>query len=376
MKYTVFHLDDGKELRGGEHQVLRLVKELNKLGHNNYIVCRNNSMLFNEAKKRNFQTICVPYFFEWDPVSAIILRRAADKLKNGTTVFHAHTGHTPSLAIQASLGADYLKISHRRVNFKVSKASMRSKYSKCDGIICVANAIKDTMIQAGSDEKKTFVVKSSIDTDELPWINSDFDSYRNLARKELLAQTGFPENAFIICALIALDIAKDPENLVRAAEIVTKKCSNAYYVLAGDGKLKEKIQRMLEDKGLTGRFKLLGYRKDSYKILAASDLYTLSSREEGIASGQIEALAANLPIVATNAGGIGDVTKDGVNGLLVPIENSEALAEAQIKLISNADMRKNMIIAGNKILREQFTSSRMAEETLKCYAKAIERLKQ
>jgi len=74
-KLLIFHLDDGKELRGGQRQLLYLVKELNLLGHLNYIVCRSGSPLETTAKRKNYNTIPLPYFFEWDPLSAFLLNK-------------------------------------------------------------------------------------------------------------------------------------------------------------------------------------------------------------------------------------------------------------------------------------------------------------
>ena len=124
-KYTVFHLDDGKELRGGERQALRLAKELKRLGHRNIMVCRRDSPVQQEASAAGIEILNLPYLFEWDPVSAFILRGKADSLPEGSEiVFHAHTGHTPAAALQAALGLKCLRIAHRRVNFRTPKASV------------------------------------------------------------------------------------------------------------------------------------------------------------------------------------------------------------------------------------------------------------
>ena len=72
-KFTIFHLDDGKELRGGQRQLLCLAKELSALGHKNIIVCRKNSPLSRQAAQGGLEIFILPYFFEWDPVSAVFL---------------------------------------------------------------------------------------------------------------------------------------------------------------------------------------------------------------------------------------------------------------------------------------------------------------
>ena len=375
-RLTVFHLDDGKELRGGQRQMLYLVKELDRLGHDNTVVCRHGSPLHAAALRKNFKTLTLPYYFEWDPLSALLLRRALRRLPAGNTppVLHSHTGHTAGVSWLASAGLDCVRVAHRRVDFIPGSFTARYKYSKAHSVIAISEAVRDIMLRAGVPEEKVAVVNSTIDLDDTPWKPGEFPAYRSAARAELAAELAIPKDAFWAGSLIALVPHKDPENMVRAAAAVLKEAPDTYFLIAGEGPLEQKTAHLARMLKIQDRFKLIGYRKDPYKILAALDLFLLSSCEEGMGSVLVEAMNAGLPLLATTAGGITDVVEDGANGLTVPPRDHEALAQAALRLIRDPELRARLAAEAHR-RREDFSSPRMAALTLKCYEAAIENLK-
>lgn len=375
-RLTVYHLDDGKELRGGQRQLLYLVKELNLLGHHNTVVCRDGSPLHKAAQRKGFNTLTLPYLMEWDPVSALLLRRALKALPAGQfpPVLHSHTSHTAAVSWLASICLDAVRVAHRRVDFIPGSFTARFKYSKAHSVIAISDAVKEILLKAEVPEEKIAVVNSTIDLDDTPWKPGEFPAYRSAARAALAAELGLPRDAFWAGALIALVPHKDPENLVRSAALVLKERPDALYLVAGEGPLKEKTEHLAHMLKISDRFKLIGYRKDPYKILAALDMFVLASCEEGMGSVLVEAMNASLPIVATTAGGITDVIEDGANGLTVPPRDHAALAAAQLKVIADPELRQRLAAEAHR-RREDFSSPRMAALTLKCYEAAIEDLK-
>jgi glycosyltransferase involved in cell wall biosynthesis len=375
-RLTVFHLDDGKELRGGQRQMLYLVKELDRLGHDNTVVCRHGSPLHAAALRKNFKTLTLPYYFEWDPLSALLLRRALKRLPAGNfpPVLHSHTGHTAGVSWLASAGLDCVRVAHRRVDFIPGSFTARYKYSKAHSVIAISEAVRDIMLRAGVPEEKVAVVNSTIDLDDTPWKPGEFPAYRSAARAELAAELAIPKEAFWAGSLIALVPHKDPENMVRAAADVLKEAPDTYFLIAGEGPLEQKTAHLARMLKIQDRFKLIGYRKNPYKILAALDLFLLSSCEEGMGSVLVEAMNAGLPLLATTAGGITDVVEDGANGLTVPPRDHGALAQAALRLIRDPELRARLAAEAHR-RREDFSSPRMAALTLKCYEAAIENFK-
>ena len=377
-RLTVFHLDDGKELRGGQRQLLYLVKELNKLGHDNTVVCRKGSPLQAAAARKGFKALTLPYLFEWDPLSALKLRAVLKTLPRAPgalpPVLHTHTSHTAAVSWLASAGLDCVRVAHRRVDFIPSSATARLKYGRAHSVIAISDAVKEILLKAGVPEEKVAVVNSTIDLDDTPWKPGEFAAYRSAARQALAAELRIPAGAFWAGSLIALVPHKDPENMVRAAALVLKEQPHAYFLLAGEGPLARKVEHLARMLKVQDRFRLIGYRSDPYKVLAALDMFVLSSCEEGMGSVLVEAMNAALPIVATTAGGITDVIENGANGLTVAPRDHAALARAALTLITDAPLRARLSAEAHR-RREDFSSPRMAALTLNCYEKAIEDFK-
>ena len=373
---TVFHLDDGKELRGGQRQMMYLVKELDRLGHDNTVVCRHGSPLHKAAARKNFKTLTLPYFFEWDPVSALLLRRVLKALPAAgqPPILHSHTGHTAAVSWLASAGLDCVRVAHRRVDFMPGSFTARFKYSKAHSVIAISDAVKEILLKAGVPDERVAVVNSTIDLDDTPWKQSGYQAYRDSARKELAAELAIPAGAFWAGSLIALVPHKDPENMVRAAALVLKEVPDLFFLVAGEGPLEQRTAHLAKMLKISDRFRLIGYRPDPYKVLAALDMFVLSSAEEGMGSVLVEAMNARLPIVATTAGGITDVVENGANGLTVPPRDHEALAKAQLRLIGDPELRARLAEEAHR-RREDFSSPRMAALTLKCYETALENFK-
>ncbi len=377
-KLQIFHLDDGRELRGGQRQMLYLVKELNKLGHSNHVVCRKGSPLERTAKRKGFSTITLPYFFEWDPVSAFILNARIKAAAGGSAeppVLHSHTSHAAAVSYLASFRIRCVRIAHRRVDFVPSPGlSSRFKYGNAHRVIAISRPVKDIMLSLGLPESRITVVNSTVDLDETPWENGGFDAYRRAARAKVSARFGIPSEAPWIGSLIALVPHKDPENFARAAALVAEKHPETRFIIAGEGVLAADVRRLVKILGIEDRFHLIGYYDDPYELLSAFDIFVLPSSEEGMGSVLIEAMNSSLPIVATRAGGITDVIEDRANGLLAGVKDPAALAAAQVELLEDPQLRRRIAEEGHR-RRLDFSSPKMAELTLKIYEQELLRLR-
>ncbi len=378
-RFLIFHLDDGRELRGGQRQLLYLVKELNKLGHINHIVCRKGSPLERTARRKGFSTITLPYFLEWDPVSALILNGRIRAVAEAgglrePPILHSHTSHAAAISYLASFRMRCVRIAHRRVDFVPSRGlSSRFKYEKAHRVIAISRPVKDIMLSLGLPENRIAVVHSTVDLDETPWENGSFEKYRETARHNIARKFGIPAEAPWIGSLIALVPHKDPENFARSAALVAKKHPEARFLLAGEGDLAADVRRLVKALNIEDRFYQLGYYEDPYELLSSFDIFVLPSSEEGMGSVLIEAMNSSLPIVATTAGGITDVIEDRANGLLVGIKDPAGLAAAQIELLEDLPLRHRIAEEGHK-RRLDFSSPKMAELTLKIYEQELARL--
>jgi L-malate glycosyltransferase len=135
---------------------------------------------------------------------------------------------------------------------------------------------------------------------------------------------------------------KDYPTLLRAAQRVVQSGEAIRFIAIGDGPLERELFRLHRQLGLGDRFLFLGRSEDPARVLAACDLFVLSSQFEGLPLSVIEALAMGLPVVATSVGGVQDVVTNGREAELVPVGNPGRLADTLLALARDGERRREM----------------------------------
>jgi glycosyltransferase involved in cell wall biosynthesis len=143
-------------------------------------------------------------------------------------------------------------------------------------------------------------------------------------------------------------------------------------VIAGEGELRPNLERQIDELGLRQSVTLLGYRKDVPQLLRALDVFVMSSKEEGLGTSVLDAMACNLPVVATAGGGIPEMVHDGQTGLLVPIQDPEALAQALIRIVQDKPLAQQLAKQGHALVHERFAVKTMVEGNLNVYRRLLD----
>ncbi len=159
-----------------------------------------------------------------------------------------------------------------------------------------------------------------------------------------------------------IDLAKDQTTLLRAARLVAEREPGFQLLIVGDGPDRERLTALAEELRLGGHVQFLGFRGDVSALLGTADLFVLSSVTEGISLTLLEAMAAGLPIVATDVGGNREVVVPDQTGLLVPARSPEALAEAMLRVLRDPDRARRMGAAGRQRVEDEFSLGRMVTE--------------
>ena len=167
---------------------------------------------------------------------------------------------------------------------------------------------------------------------------------------------------------------KDPATLVRAFATVLGRVPNARLVFVGDGELRPELERLVASLGVGPAVSFLGWRSDLCSVHATLDVLTLSSLSEGTPLALIEAMAAGRATIATSAGGTPDVVADGITGLLVPARDSEALADAMVRLAGDPALRARMGAAGRARSLE-YRLGRLVAEVERLYRRGLDRIR-
>ena len=143
-------------------------------------------------------------------------------------------------------------------------------------------------------------------------------------------------------------------------------------VLVGDGDLRPKIEEQIEHLGIGHRVFLTGSATDLPPLYDAFDLFVQASNSEGLPNVLLEAAASRLPIVATAAGGSGEVVRDGETGLLVPIDDEGRLAAALDLSIRDAELRARLSTAARALIEREYGMERFGREYAELYQELLE----
>jgi glycosyltransferase involved in cell wall biosynthesis len=189
-------------------------------------------------------------------------------------------------------------------------------------------------------------------------------------RDKVRLELGVRPDQVVICTVANLRWHKGYPDLLTAARAVIDHGCDVVFLAVGQGPLEADIQARHLELGLGDRFRLLGYRADAVRLLAGADVFVLASLEEGFPIALMEALAVGLPVVVTDVGGMPDAVQSGVEGLVVPRGDPQALAEALTVLAEEPELRRSMATASQEKARA-FDISRAVRRTMEIYEALI-----
>ena len=362
---SVLHINTEKTWRGGESQVFYLVTGLREAGYRICVAAIPGSALAERCKKAGIDLFPVKMAGDLDIGAASrIARFARDR---GFDILHGHTARAHAIGILARfLGAPGRLVVARRLDFPVAPGlANRLKYrsSRVDMYLAVADIIRRILVDAGVAEEKVRVVNSCIDLARF----KDARLKRDALRAEVRQELELPSDAIIIGNIAALAAHKAQTDLVAAAPAIFERFPRAHLVIAGEGSLRAAIEGQIRSQGLGGRIHLLGFRKDVPRLLAAFDLFAMSSKLEGFCNSVLEAFAMDLPVASTAAGGLPEMVFDGQTGLLTPVGDPRALANALIRLMDDPETSRKLAAAGRELVSSQYTVQKMVERTRAIY---------
>lgn len=192
-------------------------------------------------------------------------------------------------------------------------------------------------------------------------------------RQEVRRALGIADGAVVVGAVGRLVLEKGYAELLRAWQHVAAVHPGAVLLVVGpdDPDKADGVPRELIDAAEACGVRFLGLRSDVEDLYHAMDLYVLASHREGFPRSAMEAAATGLPIVATDIRGCRQVVTDGVNGLLVAVDDESALADAIGRLVASEDLRARMGAASLDRARREFDQQRCIDITLATYERLL-----
>jgi glycosyltransferase involved in cell wall biosynthesis len=186
----------------------------------------------------------------------------------------------------------------------------------------------------------------------------NFDAFASASRSAKEGLFSLSESTIVILCVASLEVRKGHDTLLRAINLIPE----IILVLAGDGPLLKQLHALADELGIAARVQFLGKRMDVPQLLKAADLYVQPSRVDGFGIAALEAMAAGMPIVASDVPGLADVI--GGAGLLFPVGDVGQLAQKIVTLLADAALRNRLGHSAQERARRYGIN-----KTLDCYEK-------
>jgi N-acetyl-alpha-D-glucosaminyl L-malate synthase BshA len=229
-----------------------------------------------------------------------------------------------------------------------------------DRVVAVGNSVKRALIEnEGIPENRIQVIYNGIDIARYGAEHHNGGAVRD--------SLGLSRDDFVIIQVARLDPLKDHLTAVRTMHRVIQSVPAARLLIVGAGPEEAKIRAEVQRLGLDNQVRLLGLRHDIPRLLAAADTFLLTSISEGIPLTVIEAMAAGLPVVSTDVGGIGEIVEHNATGYLAPAGDHAALADALVNIVASSDRRARFATVGQRRAAERFSESQMMDAYHRLY---------
>lgn len=275
---------------------------------------------------------------------ASMTARMAARLARVPSIFH--TKH----CMEGAPGMLAKKILRREINGAFS-----------DKIIAVSRAVRRSMVKAGTSPEQIAVVYNGIERIPIPSAEE---------KASLLAAFGGKAGEKAVGMVARLEEVKDHETFLLAAQNVLEKRKDVRFYIVGDGSLREELERRAYELGISENVTFTGFIRDVENIEAALDIAVITSRAEALCLSIIESMIAGIPAVGTDSGGVSEVIQHGENGFLVPVGDSDALAERIEELLADEEKRKAFGAHAKKHAESMFLADKMTKRIEKLYREA------
>jgi glycosyltransferase involved in cell wall biosynthesis len=249
---------------------------------------------------------------------------------------------------------------HERRGMELAGARLSNRLADC--VTANAEAVRDFVHQNESCPREKFaVIPSGIDTDR----------FRPLPPGDYKRRLGLDPRAPVVGAVTRMRVRKGVEEFLRAMAEVRRAYPEVQTVVAGEVDREPALDALVAECGLGESLHLLGRRRDMPEVLSAFDVFVLSSHDEGMSNAILEAMAMQLPVVATGVGGTGEVVRHGESGLLVPPRDPAPLAAAIASLLPAPERRAAMGRVGREIVERSLSARSMVRQMEALYDRLL-----
>jgi glycosyltransferase involved in cell wall biosynthesis len=367
---SVLHLNTEPTWRGGEQQVLYLMNGLREREIPQTLVAQPGKPMAERARAAGHTVVEMTMHGEVDVPAMIKLRGIVTS--GGFSIVHAHTSHAHTLGQIAvrlvGKAKRPLMIVARRVDFSIFRRSFFGlngfKYKHgVDCFVTVSEAIRRVLIADGLSPDRIRCVHSGIDLAKIE------DAPERTA--ELRAELGVPEGHAFVANVAHMADHKGQRYLIEAVPAILAERPETTFAIVGDGELRGELEALAASLGVADRVLFPGFRTDVPSILKALDVFVMPSHLEGLGTSVLDAMAAGVPVVGTEAGGMPESVIDGETGLVCPVRDSAAISAAVLRMLSEPDFAEACAEAAFDKVRAEFSTDSMVDGTVAVYRQML-----
>ncbi|MDP9067850.1 MAG: glycosyltransferase [Actinomycetota bacterium] len=225
-----------------------------------------------------------------------------------------------------------------------------------DALVAVSPQIRDQLLDLGIGRPSRWHV--------IP-LGFDLEAFFAIAERsgDLRRAINVARSTPLVGVVGRLVPIKDHETLFRAVAGLAE----VHVVVLGDGELRQDLRTLVKELGMSERVHFVGWWGDMPSAMSDLDVVALTSRNEGSPVALIEALAAGVPVVATDVGGVRSVVEDGISGFVVPPGSPDAVRRALRSLLQDPELRRRFGAAGRQFVRPTFTHERLVKDVRSLY---------
>lgn len=367
----VLHLISGGDTGGAKTHIFTLMKGLEgKVDAK--IICFIKDTFYDEAKELGYN---IEVFEQRKRSDLSVVTRLSDEIKKaGYDIVHAHGARANFIAMflknkisvpmVTTIHSDYM------LDFKDSfyknliyTGLNKMALKKFDHYICVSDNFKDMLIDRGFNPKKIHVLYNGINTDE----NIDILPKDAFLEKHKIIYNG----EFIVGIAARLDKVKDHETFIRAAKKVLDKNTDIYFLIAGSGDERTRLEDLAKDFKISDKVYFLNFVKDKYSFFNAIDVNVLTSISESFPYVILEAALVGVPTIATRVGGIPQIVKDDETGYLFDVGDDEALSKHILDLYSDKEKLKMLGTNMKENVKENYSHEAMGRTQYEIYKEIL-----
>lgn len=195
--------------------------------------------------------------------------------------------------------------------------------------------------------------------------------HREVDRGSIRRQLGLADSDHVMSVVATFKKQKGHCYLIEATSLIIQEMPDIHILFIGDGELREELMTQTKSLGLERNIHFLGTRKDVPELLAASDYFILPSLWEGLSMALVEAMASQIPVIATDVSGTKQVIIPGETGILVPPGNAQQLANAMRQIISDPEKAKEMAIAAKQRVEKYFSAQKQAKDHIALFEREL-----